>query len=95
MEEKKLFLVEFGDPELSGFWSGCHYGQNPVFVVAKDYNEAAEKALAYVEYKRSIAPKPKRDVLTSDGSLNNFRYDTQNEEIKIRAIKLASEDVVW
>lgn len=95
MEEKKLFIVEFGEPDvIGGFWSGCHHSQSPLFVVAKDYNEAANKALAYVEYKKTITPKPKKDVLTSDGSLNNF-WDETEENIKIRLIKLASEEVVW
>jgi hypothetical protein len=95
MEEKKLFIVEFGEPELNGgFWAGSYCRQSPIFVVAKDYNEAADKAMAYVEYKKTITPKPKRDVLTSDGSLNYFREET-DEPIKIRGIKLASEEVIW
>ena len=79
MEEKKLFYVEFGEPKVRMSFSSLFNSIQPVFVVAKDYNEAAEKALAYIEYKRSI--EPKRSVLTSD--------------VRIRSVSIASEDVVW
>jgi len=90
MDKKLLFLVEFGEPQV-GF--AFNFGnQSPIYVVAKDYNEAAEKALAYVEYKKITAPK--KNILTRDGSLNKSE-DFADDEVKIRAIKLASEDVVW
>jgi hypothetical protein len=84
--KKLLFIVEFGEPEFINTWRSSP--QSPVFVVAKDYNEAGDKALAYVEYKNSLKPKT---VLTEDGSLNK----STNESIKIKAIRLASEEVVW
>jgi hypothetical protein len=71
----------FGSPALS-----------PVYVVARDYNEAASKAFAFAEYKRTIAPK--KSVLTPDGSLVN-RNDEDNEDIKIRSISVVSDDVIW
>ena len=91
MEEKKLFYVEFGEPKVRMSFSSLFNSIQPVFVVAKDYNEAAEKALAYIEYKRSI--EPKRSVLTSDGSLN--RHMDEEEDVRIRSVSIASEDVVW
>jgi len=89
MKDKKLYYVEFGEPRLRGMMSfGFGSGQSPIFVVARDYNEAAEKALAYVEYKNL---NEKRTVLTPDGSLDN----TPIEDVKIKSISIASEDIVW
>ena len=40
MEDKKLFIVEFGKPEqaMSLPFMEFHRNQPPVYVVAKDYN---------------------------------------------------------
>ena len=84
--KKLLFVVEFGEPEVINSWRSSP--QSPVFVVAKDYNEAGDKALAYVEYKNSLKPKK---ILDEDNSL----IKTTNESLKIKAIRLASEEVVW
>lgn len=84
--KKLLFIVEFGEAEIINTYRSSQ--QSPIFVVANDYNEAADKALAYIEYKNSLKLK---NVLTEDGSLNK----TTNEPIKIKAIRLASEEVVW
>jgi len=84
--KKLLFIVEFGEAEIINTWKSS--SQQPVYVVAKDYNEAGEKALSYVEYKNSFKPKK---ILDGDNSLIN----TTNEPIKIKAIRLASEEVVW
>jgi hypothetical protein len=92
MEKKLLFYVEFGEPRLRGLSFTFGGSQAPVFVVAKDYNEAAEKALAYVEYKNSDDGN-KRSILTADGSLDNSVLD--KEDIKIKSISIASEDIVW
>ena len=92
MEQKKLFLVEFGEPQVSTLsFSFSSNLQSPLYVVAHDYNEAAEKALSYIEYKRTL-DQPKNSILTSDGSLIP---NIEEELAKIRAIRLASEEVVW
>jgi hypothetical protein len=84
MEDKKLFIVEFGEAGGS-LWNCC--SQKPIYVVAKNYNEAADKAMLYVEYKMKNKP-----VITSDGSL----YKREEEEIiKVNAVKLAGEEVLW
>jgi hypothetical protein len=91
VKDKKLFIVEFGRPEL-GFGSMFGFASNvqqPVYVIASDYNEAAEKALAYVEYKRKTTP---RNILTDDGSLNPIKDD---DEIKVKAVKLAADEIIW
>ena len=93
MEDKKLFIVEFGKPEqaMSLPFMEFHRNQPPVYVVAKDYNEAASKGLAYAEYKREHMPQ--KSILDSDGSLNNI--EEKNEVIKVRAVRLAAEEIVW
>jgi hypothetical protein len=88
---KKLFLIEFGQPESSNYSQGMFYftsgGVNPnsAYVVADNYEQALIKAAIYVEGKSG----EKRSVVDYDGSLN-----LNNLEIKIKAIKLISEEVV-
>lgn len=93
MNQKKLFIVEFGEPKISSSpWMS--FGSNsvsPLYVVATNYNEAAEKALSYVEYKKTLE-QPKKSILTSDGSL---LPNIEEEPVNICAIRLASEEVVW
>jgi hypothetical protein len=94
MEDRKLFFVEFGEPRTSGGILSFAFANNilsPVYVVAKDYNEAASKAMAYAEYKQTFGEKG--SVLTSDGSLRNQKKE--DAEIKIRAISVVSDDVIW
>ncbi len=94
MKDKKLFIVEFGKPEL-GFGSMFGFDSNiqqPVYVVANDYNEAASKALAYAQYKKENAPT--KSVIGLDGSLRPTN-NNENEEIRVRSVKLASEEVIW
>jgi hypothetical protein len=86
MENKKLFIVEFGDPDISQSWrSGS---QSPIFVVATDYNQAANKAIAYIESKQ----KNKHDIIGPDGSLD---LPKEREEIKIKAVKIAGDEIIW
>lgn len=84
--KKLLFIVEFGEAEITNTWRSSP--QQPIYVVAKDYNEAGEKALSYVEYKNSLKPKK---ILDEDNSL----IKTTNESLKVKAIRLACEEVVW
>jgi hypothetical protein len=89
MEQKMLFIVEFGKAEFNpGFYSN-YCSQKPIYVVAKNYMEAQNKAEIYLENKRKNEPKK---VLTEDGSL------ARKEEIempKIISIRHASEEIVW
>ena len=84
--DKKLYVVEFGRPSGNDNWiiiSGSNQG--PVFVVARSYDEAATKALNYVEENSS-----KKSILDSDGSLK-----MNEEELKVKAVKLASDFIIW
>lgn len=83
-EGSKLFIVEFGNPD-TGNYISFGSSQKPLFVIAKNYDEAAEKATNWIEVKKTTA-----SVLTSDGDL---RINT--DELKIKAIKLACEELVW
>lgn len=89
--DKKLFIVEFGEPTMPNFMSFRFGGPKPVYVIARDYNEAADKAEIYMETKK--ASMPKKPVIDLDGSLNN-RTEI-DDEIKIVAVRLASEEIIW
>jgi hypothetical protein len=91
MSDKKLFIVEFGEPSMPNFMSFRFGGPKPIYVVAKDYNEAANKAMLYMEAKK--ASMPKKSVLDEDGSLN--RSMDIDEEIKIIGVRLAAEEIIW
>ena len=87
MEERKLFIVEFGGNN-SDMWNYC--AQKPIYVVAKDYNEAANKATLYIEWKRENNPKK---VIDDDGSLLNS--DRKEEKYHVVAVKSAGDEVIW
>ena len=88
MNNNKLFIVEFGEPQV-GLSSFLFIPEPAVYVIAKDYNDAATKALLYVEDKQKNEPKK---IFGEDGSLNN---DILNKkEFKVKAVKFAGE-VIW
>lgn len=93
MEEKKLFLVEFGEPDIAYNKFSMNY-EPAIFVIARDYNEAANKAMIYIESKQKT--EESRSVLTEDGSLNNAFLNSNKKEKKpeIRAIKFAGEVIL-
>jgi len=94
MKEKKLYYVEFGEPRPAGGFMSFQLSGNllsSVYVVANDYNEAASKAKAYGECKQAF--NLKSNIFTEDGSLKN--NSNENQEIKIRAITIVSDDVIW
>lgn len=91
MSDKKLFIVEFGEPRITSFMSLRFGGPESVYVVAKDYNEAANKAVLYMEVKK--ANMPKKPIVDLDGSLYNHKEE--DEEIKVIAVRLASDEIIW
>ena len=91
MSDKKLFIVEFGEPAIPNFMSLRFGGHRPIYVIARDYNEAATKAQLYMEAKK--ANMPPKSIIDFDGSLNNIKEE--EEEIKIVAVRLASEEIIW
>lgn len=85
VENLKLFVVEFGQPDLGNYIS---FGgkQKPLFVMAKNYNEAAEKAMTFAESRAE-----NQSVVGYDGSLNI----SPDDELKIKSVKLACDEIVW
>ena len=84
---RKLFIVEFGEPHV-----GMSFSLAPepsVFVVAKDYNEAAAKALEHIKNKVNNEPK---SIFTEDGSLRNDLLN--KKELNVKAVRYAGE-VIW
>lgn len=53
-KEYQLFLVEFGKPDMSNYFN---FGsqQAPMFVIAKSYDEAANKAMNELEINPPIS----------------------------------------
>lgn len=85
-KDAKLFVVQFGKPDTGGWISiGSSNGLTDLFVIAKSYDEAAQKALEYAFEKTD-----KQSVVDYDGSLR-----VGDNEIKIKAVKLACEEFVW
>jgi hypothetical protein len=89
--EKKLFIVEFGEPKLPNFTNFRSSNLKPIYVIARDFNEAANKAVLYMEAKKQCGIK--KPVIDSDGSLNN-RTEI-DYEIKVESVKLAAEEIIW
>lgn len=83
-KNEKLFIVEFGKPDMGG-WGSIGGGQSPLYVIANSYDEAAKKAMIYAESKIEG-----QSVVDSDGSLK-----LNHEELRIKAVKLACEEIVW
>lgn len=81
----KLFIVEFGKPDMGNYISYGSNGQKPLFVIANSYDEAAKKAMVYAESKVE-----KQSVIGADGSLN-----LNNEELMVKSVKLACDEIVW
>jgi len=88
MENRKIFIVEFAGTE-TGPWNYCD--QKPIFVVAKDYNEAASKAMMYLEWKKEN--KPKKKVVDDEGSL--LFNPREEENYKVIGVKIAGDEIVW
>ncbi len=95
MEEKNLFLVEFGEGvQQSGTVRFGGPAIEPIYVVAPDYNKAAAKANYYLETKvEELEANKSKEVLTDDGSLN-FNPPRKEQALKIVAVKHIS-DVIW
>jgi hypothetical protein len=85
MRERNLFMVEFGSKDAT-------YGHDTVYVIAKDYNEAANKGMLYADNKEC---EKQKNVLDSDNSLNPWATGNKaNKVIEIKGIKFLG-NVIW
>lgn len=83
----KLFRVDLGDPD-SGRGFISFGGDNSMFfVVANDYNEAANKVIQYLQ----SVEKAKR-IIDADGSLIQHNLTS---EIKIKSINLVTNELIF
>lgn len=86
IENHKLFIVEFGKPDSpGGGWISFSSGERlePVYVIAKSYNEAGRKAIAWAEGKVGSG------VVGEDGSL---KLDIN--DISVKCIKVAADQII-
>ena len=91
-KDSKLFYVEFGEPETPGYYGGSGSSrQKPLYVIARTYDEAAKKAMSYVEFQQDVIQETKK-IIDADGSLV---LHTDDDCIKIKAVKLASEEIIY
>jgi hypothetical protein len=80
----KLFIVEFGVPSIGNVFMMNDGQPEPVYVMAKDWNMAAEKGLAHVNRKKEENPS----VVDEYGDL------VKDVEIKVSSVSLACEEYV-
>lgn len=83
----KLFIVEFGKPDMGSYISFGGGGQRPLYVIAKTYDEAAQKGLEY-----AIMKTQSLSVVSYDGSIVTPKNE---EEIMVKSVRLACEEIVW
>lgn len=89
MENKKLFIVEFGTNRRQPRRFFGEEESDSIYVIAKDYNEAANKATVYAESKL----KKHKSLLTSDGSLNLEQIEEGPPQVI--GVRLAGEEIIW
>lgn len=88
MSEKKLFVVEFGEPQVQTMFSLGGSSIKPIYVIANDYNGASIKASMYLKEHLQTNPQ---SILDGDGSLKT----SKPAEIQIIAVKLLSDELIW
>jgi len=99
--ENNLFLVEISNFELprkNGLFMLSFSSHVPMYVIAKDYNEAFHKATFKIEalLKERKQGRKGDSIFDSDGSLRQDRISMEEvEEPKIVGIKLIEDIVVW
>ena len=93
MELKKLFFVEFGEPspQMSfTMFGGSGSSVRPIYVVAKDYNDASVKAGMWLEDYMQNNPES-QNILDGDGSL---KTPQRKQNIQIISVKLLSDTII-
>lgn len=87
LDGMKLFLVEFGKPSVGNV---VYYGnkQDSLFVIAKGYDDAEQKALRHIELK--MEGEKSKSILDYDGSLRL----NEDSEIQVSVVKIVSNEIV-
>lgn len=83
----KIFLVEFGKPDLNNF--SFDKTADPVIVLARDFEEASKKAFIYAE--EQINKELSKSVLDSNGSLI---INDEETLLTVKSVKMISEKVI-
>jgi len=93
MSDKKLFIVEFGEPHQQNMFSfGGGSSIRPIYVVAKDYTGASVKASMWLQNHIETNPE-QRSILDGDGSLKpNMDKPT---DMQIISVKLLSDEIIY
>jgi len=87
MEERKMFVAEFGSPNAPrGLFAGS--STESVLVVADDYNQAAAKAEIYLD---TVIQNEKKSILDGDGSLK----DLDNNTPELLGLRLSNTKIIW
>lgn len=94
MNDRKLFLVEFGEPSPQTMFSSFGMGGTsvrPIYVVANDYNNASVKAGMWLEDYMQNNPES-QNILDGDGSL---KTPQKKQNIQIISVKLLSDTIIF
>jgi hypothetical protein len=81
----KIFLVEFGKPDLSHF-IGFGNNQDYVFVIAETYDDAAQKALLFAENNT----RKSESIIDIDGSLRL----QESTCLQVKSIKIVANEII-
>lgn len=78
-------MVEFGDPSIDNFLSS--YDIKPIFVIATSFDKAGVKA-----YEHAVKKQEEKEKLVIDSKNDNSLYT--KKEVKVRAVRLVSLDII-
>jgi len=89
IENKKIFIVEFGEPNTPNqFPFGGRTSIKPIYVIANDYSGASGKGMLFL---KEYLETNKSSIFTEDGSLSNTKF----ENITIVSVRLISDTIIY
>lgn len=93
MNDKKLFLVEFGEPSSQMSFAFALGGGHvrPLYVIANDYTDASVKGEIWLENYIQNNPE-NQSILDGDGSLKTSQT---KQNIQIVSVKLLSNLIIF
>lgn len=84
---KQIYIVEFGKTDRLGWVSFGVGGQEPLYVIANSYDDAANKAKQYID---TIPAEKQPGIIDSDGSLNL----PEDNCLRIKGVKLLTDNII-